>query len=387
MRVLIAFDKFKDAITAREACEVTAQALRQAQPTWQLDLCPLTDGGDGFEEIVGDAVGALRVPVQVTGPRGAVIASGFRLAPLHCFPQPACTELLGLAELGDQAPIAIIEMARASGLALLQAEQRDPWQTTTYGTGQLIRAAADRGAEAIILGIGGSATNDLGLGALNALGLKFRNADGKEVSPGSPRQWHEIALIEGAKELRIPPLLIASDVTNPLLGPRGAAAIYGPQKGLRPESLHSLESASVRMAQMLCAECEMPTTLAELPGAGAAGGIAFGLLCTVGARLRSGFTFTAACLDLTQRLQEADLVITGEGEFDESSQAGKGPGEIARLARILGKPVHLFAGRILARQEETVIYHEISPPDVIDRRILDKTAANLAQKVAAVFHQ
>lgn len=387
MRVLIAFDKFKDAISAKEACDVAARALLRIRPEWELDLCPLSDGGDGFEVVVGAAVGARRISVDVCGPREAVMTSGLSLARLDRFPQPARAELMRLADLRSEAGIAIIEMAQASGLALLRPDERDPWKTTTYGTGQLIRAAANAGAEAIILGVGGSATHDLGLGALNALGLEFRRIGGETVSPATPSQWHEIASIAGRIEPSLPPLLLASDVTNPLLGPLGAAAIFGPQKGLRPEALPTLEVESARMAQMLCSYYQKPMTLVKSPGTGAAGGIAFGFLCAGKAQLQSGFSFIAQLVDLERRLQAADIVITGEGRFDESSGAGKGPGEVIRRANVLDKPVHLFAGRVSNREMKNVLYYEISPQGMNHRTVLNNTGTYLEENVAAAFDQ
>lgn len=387
MRVLIAFDKFKDAISAKEACDVAASALRRIRPEWELDLCPLSDGGDGFEAVVSAAVGARRISVDVCGPRGAVITSGLSLARLDRFPQPARDELMRLADLRSEAGIAIIEMAQASGLALLRPDERDLWKTTTYGTGQLIRAAANAGAEAIILGVGGSATHDLGLGALNALGLEFRSTGGETISPATPSQWHEIASIEGGIVPPLPPLLLASDVTNPLLGPLGAAVVFGPQKGLRPEALPTLEAESTRMAQVLCSYYQKPMALVESPGTGAAGGIAFGFLCAGKDQLQSGFSFIAQLVDLEGRLQAADIVITGEGRFDESSGAGKGPGEVIRRANVLGKPVHLFAGRVSNREMKNVLYYEISPHGMNHRTVLNNTATYLGKNVAAAFDQ
>jgi len=386
MRVLIAFDKFKDAITAGEACEVAARTLRRIRPDWQLDLCPLTDGGDGFEEVIGTAVGAQRIQIEVTGPRDAAVNAGFSVSRLDRFSPQARQELLTVADLSAQAPIAIIEMARASGLALLRPEHRDPWQTTTLGTGQLIRAAAAQGVEAMILGIGGSATNDLGLGALNALGFVYLDANGEKISPGTPQQWHKIEKLEQADCPPLPPLLIASDVINPLLGPSGAAAVYGPQKGLDPASLNTLESASTRIAQLLCAQRRKPWSLTEMPGAGAAGGIAFGLLCAVNAHLRPGFTLTSACLDLKRRLQAADLIITGEGRFDQTSTKGKGPGALVESALVTGKPIHVFAGRISAERRINLSLEEISGKDLSDQEMLDRTAENLSRAIERVFY-
>jgi glycerate kinase len=194
--------------------------------------------------------------------------------------------------------------------------------------------------------VGGSATNDLGLGALAALGLEFRDADGRKIRPPAPVHWSRIAAIEGEIFLSIPPICIACDVINPLLGPAGAAAVYGPQKGLRPEDLSRLESAMERMARLLIEYCRKSPALTGMPGTGAAGGLPFGLMAGARARLAPGFELVSAWLNLPDRIAAADIVVTGEGCFDRTSLSGKGPGAVAARARALGKVVHVFAGRL-----------------------------------------
>ena len=190
MRVLLAFDKFKDSLTAREACDITARALGQTHSDWTLDLCPLADGGEGFCEILTESAGGRMVVSTVNGPRGEVREVSFGIVPLAGIPATART-LLALPETPGHAhpTVAVIEMAAASGLALLFNEQRDPWQTTSFGTGELIRAATEHGVSAVLLGVGGSATHDLGLGALAALGVGFDNARGERIDPPIPARW------------------------------------------------------------------------------------------------------------------------------------------------------------------------------------------------------
>ena len=347
MRVLIVFDKFKGSLTATQACDLAARALRACRRDWQLDLCPLTDGGDGFAEHLTRAAGGRLVTLPATGPRGGWVDAELGLVPLSGIPRAARARLqLPDPASGAGRPLAVIETAAASGFHRLPPAQHDPWQTTTYGTGQLIRAAAELGAGAILLGVGGSATNDLGLGALTALGVEFRSADGGKIRPPVPALWERIARIEGEIFPLVPPMRIACDVTNPLLGPRGAAAIYGPQKGLRPGELPRMEAAMARLARLLCAHWGQSPALAETPGTGAAGGLPFGLLVAAGARLVPGFELVSAWLDLPARIAAADLVITGEGCFDESSLSGKGPGAVALQADAAGRTVHVFAGRV-----------------------------------------
>lgn len=385
MRVLVAFDKFKDSLTSPAACAITADTLRAAHPAWQIDLCPLTDGGEGFCDILTRAAGGTVETISVTGPRGDPVEATLGLVPLAKIPS-AARALLALPNSQPSTPnsqpiVAIIEMATASGLALLTPDQRDPWQTTTLGTGELLRAAARPGVVAILLGIGGSATSDLGLGALAALGMEFRSSRGENVHPPIPARWPEIARLAGGVPKNFPPLRIACDVTNPLLGPRGAAAIYGPQKGLRADDVSTLDHAAARLALMLSHQCGAPDSLLDAPGAGAAGGLGFGLMAAAGARLLPGFDLVSAWLDLAPKLAAADLVITGEGRFDESSLTGKGPGAIATQAIALGKRVHVFAGAVAVSPREHLALHAITPPGIPLAQALREAPANLATAI------
>jgi glycerate kinase len=390
MRVLLAFDKFKDSLSAREACDLAARALHSRHPDWSLDLCPLADGGEGFAEILTTAADGQMLKRTVAGPRAGAVEAAFGLVPLNKIPA-AARALLALessVSFPSGATIAVIEMAAASGLALLPPEQRDPWQTSTHGTGELIRAAGELGAAAVLLGVGGSATNDLGLGALQALGLDFLSAAGKKVAP-IPEDWPGIVKIEGRAPAALPPIRIACDVTNPLLGPRGAAAIYGPQKGLLAEDLSCLDHESARVAMMLCAQCRQSDSLMDLPGAGAAGGLPFGLMTAARAKLLPGFDLVAAWLDLDARLAAADIIITGEGRFDDSSRSGKGPGAVVTRALALGKRVHVFAGVISASSSSSAAgseqLHAITPAGTPLPQAMREAAGNLTAAVQAAF--
>jgi glycerate kinase len=344
MHALLAFDKFKGALTAHEACVLTAAAIGTGQPDWCCDVCPLTDGGEGFADILTRAVGGSVHQVRVSGPTGNPVTAKYGLVRLNKIPA-AARALLDLGSLPATAKIAVVEMAQASGLALLPDKMRDPWQATTYGTGQVIRSAIRAGARAVLLGIGGSATHDLGLGALSALGVKFRRLDGGIVQPPAPVRWAEIGRISRTARPWVTPIRIACDVTNPLLGPHGAAKIYGPQKGLRARDYARLEKVSAQMASFMCEHFGRPATLCDIPGTGAAGGISFGLICALNAGLLPGFDLVYAWLDVAARLAAADIVITGEGRFDRSSFNGKGPGSLVKRAVELGLPVHVFTGK------------------------------------------
>ncbi len=382
MRILLAFDKFKDAITAPTACTLAAEVLQELHPDWQIDLAPLTDGGEGFSEILTRSAHGQLHSCTANGPRGDPIDASFGLVPLSSVPAPARAQLALPDSTPRNAPIAIVEMAAASGLALLAPSQRDPWQTTSLGTGQLMLAAARRSAAAILLGVGGSATNDLGLGALAALGLSFETSSRLRLAPPSPATWNDLTHLAGRIDPTLPPICIACDVTNPLLGPNGCTATFGPQKGLLIADVPHLEAASARVANLLLQHHAQPTTLLETPGAGAAGGIAFGLMCAAHAKLLPGFSLVSAWLDLDARIAAADIVLTGEGRFDATSLGGKGPGAVVTRARALGKRVHVFAGAIppeLARSDPSL--HAISPPELPLSDALRSTSALLARAI------
>jgi glycerate kinase len=384
MRALIAFDKFKDALSAADACATAAAALREAQPSWELELCPLTDGGEGFAEILTAAGHGRIESVNVTGPRGSAISAQFGWVPLQHIPErarqrlalPARTDLGGLA--------AIIGMSAASGLHLLSPAERDPWRTSTVGTGELMRFAAHK-AQVIVLGIGGSATNDLGAGALSALGLQFKSATSETSNFPSPDRWDTVTHLAGRMPADFPPVRVACDVTNPLLGPEGCAAIYGLQKGLKPEDLPRLERSAARLARLLCEHFHQPESLMSTPGAGAAGGIAFGLLAAMDAQLLSGFDLTAEWLGLKERIHAADVVLTGEGRFDESSLSGKGPGAIVALAQGAGRPAHVFAGSVSSRLTSFAKLHRITPESYSLTEALNATRALLQSEIRRQF--
>jgi glycerate kinase len=349
-RVLVAFDKFKGALGAERACEVVRRVIERERPGVQVDSAPLTDGGDGFCEILTRAASGQFRHVQAQGPLFER-AGGHRLqvpigvVELDALPARA-RELLQLDAATRR--LAVIEMAAVNGLALVPRERIDVWRSSSFGTGELIAAARQLGVDAILLGVGGSATSDLGLGALAALGIEFESAAGEAQRPPLPALWPEVHHIAGAIAVGLPPLRIACDVESPVFGPLGAAAVYGPQKGLLAADLSRFEAEAQRLAALLCQHLGVADEQLTRPGAGAAGGIAFGLAAALGARLVSGSALVAAWLGLDERLRSADWVLTGEGRFDESSSAGKGPGAVVAGARAAGRPCVVFAGSIAA---------------------------------------
>jgi glycerate 2-kinase len=380
MRVLIAFDKFKDSLTAPAACRLAAEALRDVRPEWEVECSPLADGGEGFAGILTEAACGQTIAVDVEGPRGRRQGAYFGVAGADRIPAAAAA-ILGLP--AGTRTVAVVEMAVASGLALLPLDERDPWRTSSVGTGQLLRRAADRGVDAVLLGVGGSATHDLGLGALTEWGLRCLDATGSPVDP-RPENWERIVRVERAPGMEFPHIRIACDVSNPLLGPRGAAAVYGPQKGLAGSDLARLERETARLARLLTASGP-GADLTGVPGAGAAGGIAFGLMTVAGARLVPGFELVSAWLDLAPRIQRADLVITGEGSFDASSLEGKGPGAVAAQAMAVGKAVQVFAGRVTASPRPGLNLEAITPAGMPLAQALREAPENLAAAVRRVF--
>jgi len=379
MRALVAFDKFKDALTARAACAAAAAALHSRHPDRQLDLFPLTDGGEGFCETLCQHIGASVEQLTVRGPRGGSVAAPVGFGSSNALTK-AVRRQLGL---GSGRKLAVAGLAAASGLELLPPNRRDPWQTTTFGTGELLGYAAHEKADAILLGIGGSATNDLGLGALTALGANCHDAQGVRIPTPKPANWESIRRIDVAALRRLPPLFIACDVTNPLLGPTGATTTFGPQKGLKSGDVPRLEAQAARMAALLCEACNKPLSLATTPGAGAAGGIAFGLMVATRAKLVPGFDLISDWLGLPARIAAADLIITGEGRFDATSLDGKGPGRLAAEARRAGKPAHVFAGSLGVPADK--VHHAITPADLPLAAALPRTAELLAAAVAHVL--
>ena len=269
-------------------------------------------------------------------------------------------------------------MASVAGLEQVPASQRHPGHCTTRGVGELIRIAVAEEADAILLGIGGSATSDLGLGALEALGLRFC-ASGQIT----PAQWNAVEEIKGSLELAAPPIYIACDVDNPLLGARGAAAVYGPQKGLAFKDIEAFDDASARVAKLLCRFFKQPESRLKVPGSGAAGGIGFGLNVAFDSEYVPGFELVTAWLDLARKIQDADLVLTGEGKFDQSSLAGKGPYALLAAAYSSDTPAILLAG--LAEEDAAQTVRERFPGTAVYSITPEGTPLNEALASAPDF--
>jgi len=325
VRIVVAPDKFKGSMTARAAGEAMARGLKRAFTAAQIDVVPVADGGDGTADVLVDALGGKLETLDVRGPDGTIVSATFGLLP------------------GDRA---VIELARASGLALIAFGKNDPLAASTYGTGQLIAAAIDAGAKHVILGIGGSATNDGAAGALTALGAIFSDATGRPLPPGGAAlaELAEVDAAPLASRLRGISIDIACDVANPLCGDNGASAIYGPQKGAGPSDVRSLDSALAHYADVV--ERSIGARVRDVPGAGAAGGAGFGFMALAGARLRPGADLVLEALAFERRLEGADLIVTGEGRLDRQTLAGKAPYAVTQAGRRRGVPVVAIVGSL-----------------------------------------
>ncbi|ANJ26190.1 glycerate kinase [Agromyces aureus] len=329
-RVVFAPDSFKGTVDAADAAAALARGWRAERPDDELVLRPMADGGEGTLDAFAAAVpGAERVALEVAPP-----APG----------QP----VVGTSWLRLPDGTAVVELAATCGLGLVDPLQ--PFDAHTSGFGEAIAAALDSGATRLLLGLGGSASTDGGTGALTVLGARFLDGDGRPVLLGS-RGLASVASVDLSGLRALPPggVLILGDVTNPLLGPSGAAAVFGPQKGADAATVDVLEANLARLAPLVEAAVEPPASgaLAEAPGSGAAGGTGFGLLAW-GASMGAGARLVAEAVGLADALAGADLVVTGEGRFDGQSEAGKAPTEVAALARAAGVPVALVAGSITA---------------------------------------
>jgi glycerate kinase len=341
MRVLVAPQEFKGSLTAVEAAEAIAAGVRDAMPDAEIDAVPMSDGGAGLVDALLSARGGDGVTTRVHDPLMRPVDAIWAL-------------------LADGS--AVIEMAAASGLALLTDDERDPLRATTFGTGELILAALERGATRIVVGVGGSATVDGGAGAMQSLGVRLLDATGADLAPGGGplARLDRIDLANRDPRVSTAQIRVACDVTNTLCGPNGAAAVYGPQKGASPDQIPVLDAALRRFADI--AKRDSGVDLLETKGGGAAGGLAAGLMMGAGAMLEPGFPLVAREIGLEAKVAAADLVITGEGRLDAQTAFGKTGSGVADLARTYHRRVAVIAGSI----DPAYDVHS-GPFDVIER--------------------
>jgi len=327
VRIVIAPDSFKGSLSALEAARAVAEGITIAMPQAELELKPIADGGEGFVHALLTASGGTLQSSIVRGPFGETVSAAWGV-------------------LGD-GETAVIEMAAASGLMLVPESRRNPALTSTFGTGELIRHALDAGYRKIIIGIGGSATNDGGAGMAKALGARFLDDRGQELPCGglALRDLATINISSLDPRLRECTITAACDVTNPLVGPRGASAVYGPQKGASPEMVDALDAALSNYAVRI--EQQLGMRIAETPGAGAAGGLGAGLMVFAQAALTPGFDVVAEAVGLEAAIAAADLVFTGEGSVDGQSAEGKAVFGVTTLGAKHNKPVVVLGGSVL----------------------------------------
>ena len=325
-KVCVAIDSFKGCLSSSEAGDAAREAIHRLLPDCEVLRFPIADGGEGLLETIVIAANGRYVNTRAHDPLSRLIDTRYALS--------------------ADGQTAYIEMAAISGLPLLRPEERNPWETTTYGTGELIREALDRGCRHFVVGIGGSATNDAGLGMLQALGFRFLDHERQELGRGG-KILEKVAYVDDSHKhpaLDEATFTVACDVNNPFYGPNGAAHVFAPQKGADPTMVNRLDQGLRSLAQVI--QRETGRSVDTLEGAGAAGGMGGGLVAFLGARLRPGIDLLLDALQFRQKAEGADLIITGEGRLDAQTAMGKAPVGVARLAQKYKKPVVALAGSI-----------------------------------------
>ncbi len=374
MRILIAPDKFKGALNAREVAESIAAGLREVLPDAEIDIAPMADGGEGTAEVISDALGGSWLKCKAHDPLGREIEAHYAWI--------------------DQDKLAVMEMSEAAGMRRLRANEFDVDLASTFGVGEMILDAAERSARQIIIGLGGSATTDAGFGMARAVGFQFF-ADAKQlngpihelekltrvVAPSPPASRLPLPEGEdGGEGKALAKIIAAVDVRNPLLGVNGATRVFGPQKGATPNQIDELERALTRLADVVAEQFGFDYR--DKPGAGAAGGIGFGLMSFCGATIRPGFDVVAESIGLEAKMKDVDLVITGEGSLDRQTLEGKTPAGVARCARKLGKRVYAIVGRATDEEEPRKLFDGVfqnARPGMSDEQNMKRAAEFLRE--------
>ncbi|WP_003545732.1 glycerate kinase [Desulfotomaculum nigrificans] len=374
MKIVIAPDSFKESLTALQVSNAIEKGFKEILKNAEYIKIPMADGGEGTVQSLVDATNGKIIKKEVIGPLGKPVEAFFGI-------------------LGD-GKTAVIEMAAASGLHLVPHEERNPLITTTWGTGELILAALDYEVDHIIIGIGGSATNDGGAGMAQALGAKLLNHEGKQIGYGGGALNHiaAIDISEMDPRLQNVKIEVACDVNNPLVGPTGASAVYGPQKGATPEMVQFLDQNLNHYAEII--KRDLNKDVKEIPGAGAAGGLGAGLLAFLSAELKRGVDIVISATNLEQHIQGASLVITGEGKIDSQTINGKTPIGVAKIAKKYGIPVIGIGGNI-AKDSGIVYEHGIDALFSIVPRVTslqdamenaEKYVRQTAKNIAAIWN-
>lgn len=324
--IVLAPDSFKESMTAKEACIAMEKGINKVNPSIKSIHVPMADGGEGTMQSLVDATNGTIYTIEVTGPLGNKVQGQYGI--------------LGHGEIG------VLEMASASGIHLVSADKRNPLVTTTYGTGELIKACLDKGVKKLLIGIGGSATNDGGAGVIQALGGKLLDKEGNELAFGGGElgKLHSIDLSGFDHRLKTVSVEVACDVNNPLCGEKGASNVFGPQKGATKEMIDILDSNLNHYAAII--KEQVGKDVLNVEGAGAAGGLGAGLMAFLNGNLKKGIEMVIEYSGLEEAIQKADMVWTGEGSIDFQTQYGKTPLGVATVAKKYNKPVIAFAGRV-----------------------------------------
>jgi len=385
VRILIAPDKFKGTLSAREVAENIAAGLCEVLPNARIDIVPMADGGEGTAEVISQALGSSWLNCKAHDPLGREIEARYAWI--------------------DNQKLAVMEMSEAAGMRRLRPNEFDVDLASTYGVGEMMLDAARRGAQQIIIGLGGSATNDGGFGMARSLGFQFF-ANGEELSGlmtelvkltriESPRkvagalvssaQLKDRRLAQAPLQQSFPKIVVAVDVGNPLLGENGATRVFGPQKGVTPDQIEKFERALTRLADVVAEQFGFDRR--DEPGAGAAGGLGFGLMSFCGAKIRPGFDVVAESVGLESKMKDVDLVITGEGSLDRQTLEGKTPAGVARLARKLSKRVFAMVGRATEDRQVREIFdgvYQNARPGMSNEENMKKAAQLLHENALAL---
>jgi len=382
VRILIAPDKFKGALNAREVAENIAKGLRDALPDARIDIVPMADGGEGTAEAICEARGGSWLKCKAHDPLGREIEARYAWI--------------------EDGQLAVMEMSEAAGMRRLSESERDPVRATTFGVGEMILDAAGRGANEIIIGLGGSATNDGGFGMVRALGFRFDYEHPPSPGFGATSEQEQekdrdrecvtdlvnLSRIEKPHDLNLLKIIAAVDVQNPLLGENGATRVFGPQKSASEDELNLLEQALTRLADLVAKE--FGSDYRDRPGAGAAGGLGFGLMSFCGATIRPGFDVVAEAVGLESKMKGVDIVITGEGSLDRQTLEGKTPAGVARLARKLGKKVFAIAGRYDGNQQVHELFDEVyqlARSDMSEKEQMKRAGELLREKAREIAQE
>jgi len=361
MKILIAPDKFKGSLSARDVAENIAAGIREVRSDVDVEIVPVADGGEGTAEVISAALGGSSVRVRVHDPLGREIEAGYARI--------------------DASNLAVMEMSEAAGMRLLRPNEYDAERANTFGVGEMILGAVKKGARQIILGLGGSATNDGGFGMARALGYRFLDED-RELTDGMSELVRLTQILSPAQNpWREVKIVAAVDVKNPLLGESGATRVFGPQKGAQPNQIAVMEQALTTLAEVVAKSFGFD--FRDEPGAGAAGGLGFGLMSFSGATIRSGFDVLSDAIGLQAKMKDSDIVITGEGSLDRQTLDGKAPGEVAKMARRLGKKVFAVVGRAEADEQVLALFdhvYTLSEPGLGERESIERAPELLRER-------